>query len=161
MLLYSHKTSSRTKKTILKARDFSIARSFTGAEAAGAVLSPVVEAEDGPQEDREDPLTIYPEGGYWALAPGARLRMLRALCCDALDTALIRCPFTGPDLTRGCSLGSHGMLPCKCFSYMGTFELARRRPSDACPSQVTALCMSISILQSFQQWQIECPLHNN
>ena len=33
----------------------------------------------------------YPEGGYWAVAPGARLRMLRALCCDALDTAIIRC----------------------------------------------------------------------
>ena len=72
------------------------------------MLSPVVEAEDGPQEDREDPLTIYPEGGYWALASSARLRMLRALCCDALDTALIRCPFTGLTLHVAALLAAMG-----------------------------------------------------
>lgn len=55
------------------------------------MLSPVVEAAEAPEGEREDPLMAYPEGGYWALAPGARLRMLRALCCDALDTAVIRC----------------------------------------------------------------------
>ena len=32
----------------------------------------------------------YPPGGYWALPPGTRVRMLRALCHDALDTSRVR-----------------------------------------------------------------------
>ena len=55
------------------------------------MLSPVVEREGPEEEQGEDPLMAYPESGYWALGPGCRLRMLRALCCDALDTAIIRC----------------------------------------------------------------------
>ena len=55
------------------------------------MLSPVVGSEEAEGEQKEDPLMAYPETGYWALAPGCRLRMLRALCCDALDTAIIRC----------------------------------------------------------------------
>ena len=55
------------------------------------MLSPVVGSEEADEEQKEDPLMAYPEGGYWALAPGCHLRMLRALCCDALDTAIIRC----------------------------------------------------------------------
>ena len=55
------------------------------------MLSPVTKAAEQGQSGEEDVLMAYPEGGYWALAPGARLRMLRALCCDALDTAIIRC----------------------------------------------------------------------
>lgn len=54
------------------------------------MLSPVVEAHEGSPEEADDPSMAYPEGGYWALVPGCRLRMLRALCCDALDTAVIR-----------------------------------------------------------------------
>ena len=61
-----------------------------GGEAAGAVLSPVVKSDEAGEEQGDEPLTAYPENGYWALSPGCRLRMLRALCCDALDTAIIR-----------------------------------------------------------------------
>ena len=38
----------------------------------------------------EDPLLAFPPGGYWALPAGARLRMLRCLCFDALETRTIR-----------------------------------------------------------------------
>jgi len=38
----------------------------------------------------DDPLLAFPPGGYWGLQPGARLRMLRSLCCDALGTSKIR-----------------------------------------------------------------------
>ena len=54
------------------------------------MLSPVIKSKEDEEEQGGDPLTAYPENGYWALAPGCRLRMLRALCCDALDTAIIR-----------------------------------------------------------------------
>ena len=58
------------------------------------MLSPVTKAAEQGQSGEGDALMAYPEGGYWAVAPGPRLRMLRALCCDALDTAIIRCALT-------------------------------------------------------------------
>ena len=97
------------------------------------MLSPVVEAEETPQGDGEDPLTIYPEGGYWALAPGARLRMLRALCCDALDTALIRCPSTSLTLHAAALLASTGCCLATA-SPTWNFEFARCRLGDAWPN---------------------------
>jgi hypothetical protein len=137
-----------------------MAWSFTGAEAAGAVLSPVVEAEEGPQGDMEDPLTIYPEGGYWALAPNARLRMLRALCCDALDTALIRCPSMGLTWHATALLASMGCC-LATTSPTWDLELARCRLRDACPNQINALHMCIPIWQLIHQWQTYAPLHDN
>ncbi len=47
-------------------------------------------ADDLLSLDVSSSLTAYPAGGYWALPPAARLRMLRTLCDDALDTGLIR-----------------------------------------------------------------------
>jgi hypothetical protein len=53
------------------------------------------EAADAAEGEDEDTLLRYPGGGYWGLPPGARLRMLLQLCCDALATgALRREPFS-------------------------------------------------------------------
>lgn len=74
-----------------------------GAEVDAAVASPgaVAAAVGGDQESEgEDPLLMFPAGGYWALQPGTRLRMLRSLCFDALETRAIRYPIqTSPHLT--------------------------------------------------------------
>ena len=81
------------------------------------MLSPVTKAAEQGQSGEEDGLMAYPEGGYWALAPGARLRMLRALCCDALDTAIIRCALTSalesPDgsISVGTDRAGQGVAP--------------------------------------------------
>ena len=40
--------------------------------------------------ENADNLPEYPPEGYWYLDPVVRLRMLRSLLLDALDTALIR-----------------------------------------------------------------------
>ena len=53
--------------------------------AGGQGSGPAADADNS-----QDPLAQYPDGGYWRLAPGIRLRMLRALCHDALSTAVIR-----------------------------------------------------------------------
>lgn len=45
---------------------------------------------EGEQLLVEDPLLAFPPGGYWALPAGARLRMLRCLCFDALETRPLR-----------------------------------------------------------------------
>ncbi|BDA43044.1 probable cell division cycle-associated 7-like protein at N-terminal half [Coccomyxa sp. Obi] len=45
---------------------------------------------EGVQSAVEDPLLAFPPGGYWALPAGARLRMLRCLCFDALETRTLR-----------------------------------------------------------------------
>ena len=95
---------------------------LAGGEAAGAVLSPVVKSEVADEEQGEDPLMAYPERGYWALAPGCRLRMLRALCCDALDTAIIRCPY---DYFPCCSAQRH--LQQKYCPYWGDSNLLSKR----------------------------------
>ena len=68
------------------------------------MLSPVTKAAEQGQSGDEDALMAYPEGGYWAVAPGARLRMLRALCCDALDTAIIRCTLAFGFQATSCKL---------------------------------------------------------
>ncbi|EIE26968.1 hypothetical protein COCSUDRAFT_59460 [Coccomyxa subellipsoidea C-169] len=62
-------------------------------EVDAAVASPgaVAAAVGGDQESEgEDSLLMFPAGGYWALQPGTRLRMLRSLCFDALETRAIR-----------------------------------------------------------------------
>lgn len=78
-----------------------------GDQATAAVVSPgaVVAAAGGaggPEGDpvvAEDPLLAFPPGGYWALPAGARLRMLRSLCFDALETRTIR---QAPNLNQSC-----------------------------------------------------------
>ena len=58
------------------------AAAAAGAAAArDAVAAAAATAEDAPP---------YPSGGYWGLPPGVRVRMLRALVHDALDTAALR-----------------------------------------------------------------------
>ena len=42
------------------------------------------------QQDPDEAPAIYPEGGYWQLPPGCRLRMLHAVYHDCLATACIR-----------------------------------------------------------------------
>ena len=42
------------------------------------------------EEELADELAQYPKGGYWSLEAGVRLRMLRALAHDALETSNIR-----------------------------------------------------------------------
>ena len=42
------------------------------------------------EEELADELAQYPEGGYWSVEAGVRLRMLRALAHDALETSNIR-----------------------------------------------------------------------
>ncbi|CAL8468960.1 g8501 [Coccomyxa elongata] len=69
-----------------------------GDQGTAAVVSPgaVVAAAggaggtEGDPAVAEDPLLVFPPGGYWALPTGARLRMLRCLCFDALETRAIR-----------------------------------------------------------------------
>ena len=55
-------------------------------QASPAVARQTCDAPD------EDALMAYPAGGYWGLSPDIRLRMLRALCHDALATGPIRWP---------------------------------------------------------------------
>ena len=48
------------------------------------------EKQKQPEAASEADAPEYPAGGYWALPPGARLRMLRELCLDTLGTTLLR-----------------------------------------------------------------------
>jgi hypothetical protein len=58
------------------------------------------------EEDLGDVLAQYPEGGYWSLEAGVRLRTLRAL---AQLTTLLRLP------TSGFEFRSHAAkLVCSC-----------------------------------------------
>ncbi len=69
-----------------------VAGEDNGADGDEAVASPAAAAaaQAAGVADDEDPLLRYPDGGYWSLPPGQRLRMLLQLCYDALGTAAIR-----------------------------------------------------------------------
>ncbi|KAK9915262.1 hypothetical protein WJX75_006841 [Coccomyxa subellipsoidea] len=60
-----------------------------GVTSPGAVVD-AAGGDGGSGGEGEDTLLAFPPGGYWALQPGARLRMLRSLCFDALETRAIR-----------------------------------------------------------------------
>ncbi len=126
----------------------------------GAVLSPVVQERDGPQEHLEDPLTSYPEGGYWALPAGARLRMLRALCCDALDTALIRLSFMSLPTPVVGFLASVERFLASASPQQALLDFATHKPSDAWPNHAAVLHTCIPVLQSAPQWQTKSPVHD-
>ena len=67
----------------------------------------------------------YPEGGYWAVAPGARLRMLRALCCDALDTAIIRCALANEFQMTSCKLQRRSIITDRAGRRLALLSLLR------------------------------------
>lgn len=74
------------------------------------------------EEELADELAQYPGEGYWSLDAGVRLRMVRALAHDALETSSIRsvarqcagCGFC-PDF----SSGRAKTMPCICLLESG------------------------------------------